>query len=108
MDEYNTRASIVEPAQKPVIKKSRNLARTLLGLLLLLSLLANAWLWFVWQDSQNEQTNLRSEINSAQTTNATLRERLGRKMAKLQLRQHGLLTMKRTLWQRQRPIILPY
>lgn len=79
MEEYNTRASTVESAQTPVVKKNRNIVRTILGLLLLVSLVANLWLWFMWQDAQNEQTNLRSEINSAQTTNATLRERLGEK-----------------------------
>lgn len=66
---------------QPVVVKKRSAWSTvafLFLLLLLLSLGASAWLWSMWQDSQNDVATSKSELTAATTTIANLREQLGK------------------------------
>ncbi len=67
--------------QSPVVVKKRRSAWStvafLFMLLLLASLAMGAWLWYMWQDSKNQQATLRSDVSSAQAAMANLREQIG-------------------------------
>ncbi len=68
-----------EPRQTTVIKKSRSAWSTVAFfflLLLLIALGAIAWMYFMWQDSQNQAASSKTELTSAQATISSLREKI--------------------------------
>lgn len=67
--------------QRATVVKKRSAWSTvafLFLLLLLIALGASAWLWTMWQDSQNQVSANKSDLTAATATIANLREQLGK------------------------------
>lgn len=65
---------------RPVVVKKRSIWSTVAFTFLILLLITAgvaAWLWFMWQDGQSQNSAVRSDLSSANSTIADLREKLG-------------------------------